>query len=114
MTALGRLDCGIDQALSRRYATPALVFWACALILTVVRVRDSSWLASQPRRRSALALAALVAVLSRELDPEVLGEVSPFDMSYMERRIGFLERQGWSVFSTFDGRVLESGSAPSE
>ena len=57
---------------------------------------------------------AEVAVLSRELDPKVLGEVSPFDMSYMERRIGFLERQGWSVFSTFDGRVLESGSAPSE
>jgi hypothetical protein len=55
MSAVGRVKFGIDQAFAPRYGTAALLFW-CALLMDVVCVFDSPFLAS-----SALVAACVLS-----------------------------------------------------
>ena len=56
LTALGRLRFGPASALVSRYTTPVLAFWACILLLGMIRLRRPAWTATM-----IAALLALVA-----------------------------------------------------
>ncbi|MBC53245.1 MAG: hypothetical protein CMQ34_05345 [Gammaproteobacteria bacterium] len=57
-TATGRVTFGVLQAISYRYTTPALMAWACVLVLLL------PWLCRQAQQFPRPAIATLLAVLA--------------------------------------------------
>lgn len=60
LTALGRLDFGLLQALASRYATPALVLWISLIILLWSLLANSLWSLLIPAS-ATISLALMVA-----------------------------------------------------
>jgi hypothetical protein len=58
VTALGRVSGGIEQSLSSRYTTPALMAWMAATVLVL------PWFAITPRRRASIAVLAVAALIA--------------------------------------------------
>lgn len=62
-TAAGRVNFGVLQAISYRYTTPALVAWACVMVLVL------PWLCQQAKRypRTAVTIVTVVVALMLNL-----------------------------------------------
>lgn len=60
LTGIGRLDFGVDQALSSRYITPAMLLWLAVLVLAA-----AAWphIPLRPRLRHATAIAATAIII---------------------------------------------------
>jgi hypothetical protein len=58
LTALGRLEFGVDQALSVRYASPMLLFWLSMAMLAIIEVQERR----PDLRPVAIGLSLLMAV----------------------------------------------------
>jgi hypothetical protein len=73
LTALGRINFGIEQALSSRYATPALMFWAALVSIYLVQPYMINSIVSRWIRLGGallgLALAAKVAMAQQQYYP---------------------------------------------
>lgn len=59
MTALGRINFGVEQAAASRYQTPVMLYWACGLTALAI----AAWELCSWRDLLVLNLAALAAVL---------------------------------------------------
>ena len=60
ITALGRINFGIEQAVSGRYETPVLAAWTAVLVLYAPRIQG---LGTRPGRTASVLLAAAAIVL---------------------------------------------------
>ena len=62
MAALGRVGLGFSQAMSSRYGTPALAFWADMVVLCLVRPRLRPGADAQIFKKAGLSLGLVLAV----------------------------------------------------
>lgn len=60
LTSLGRIQFSVKAALTSRYTTPSVLFWACLIVLAIIQSDSDS---TRTERRTALRVAALLAGL---------------------------------------------------
>ena len=73
ITALGRIEFGVEQAMASRYATPALIFWiaTCALLLSI-RVKSRLILLGIRQIGAVITLSVIFSALTFQLKiPEI-------------------------------------------
>ncbi len=120
LTGLGRLNFGLEQALSSRYATPAMVFWTALDFLVWSLLAGGRWRLLVPlaatgalilmaiNSRSAvdgtirswreLRDGAATAMLSDVRDEPVLGKVY-FNPKHLPEKIAMLKAERLAVFA---------------
>jgi hypothetical protein len=130
LTALGRLNLGIDQAGSSRYQTIALLFWGCAgLLLLAAAARSPSRIVLPALQSLFVAVMAYASRFARQeldvayqetlnvrvassallagvYDPGALQELFP-DPNLVITASGILRQRRWSIFA--DPRYLQLG-----
>jgi hypothetical protein len=129
VTALGRINMGLEQALSSRYQTPAMLFWwtVIAVLLTLPALRTPARLAAAPAAvslsvmllmtpgfqeildqcvgRGALIRTAMLAIQMDVQDDQFLGGLYP-DPSTPVAMSRYLWRRGLALPDSVPLRLL--------